>query len=172
MPVALLAIVRAHWKAVGALLLFSGLVVALLLSRASTARFRALYGQSQAQRAADAASYRAAQAEAARIATKAKADREAAFAQAQEDSTNAYQAQLADARARLAAYARLHAAPGADPGRAGKPDLPRASERAGLADGPGPDALMVSADDAAICTENSVRLVNIREWWASVQDKP
>lgn len=62
---------------------------------------------------------------------------------------------LDDGERRLRAYAHAHPA---------KANLSGASSVAEIADGPDPDAIVVTIGDARICTVNTARLINAQQW--------
>ena len=62
---------------------------------------------------------------------------------------------IADYDARLRAYARRHPA---------APNLSGASASPQESDGPDPEAIVVTIGDARICTVNTARLINARQW--------
>jgi hypothetical protein len=169
MPLPWLALLRRWWKPALAALLIATLAW-------QHHRLKAVHGQLAAERAAHALTidrYRQAQDVAARIATKAKQDKEAAndIARHQAD------ADLEPLRARYRAAVdklRRQAPPA---GRAtSQPDLPGSSQAAQGIDGPGASAgvpfgsMIVTHDDALICADNTARLQIARDWALKVGD--
>jgi len=154
------------------------LAVLLVIQKAEThhwkrhgARFEQLYRDEQSAFAATVANYRAA-ADAARIADKANAERVASEQRAiNERTSNAYEARLADARAR-AEQLRREAAAGATGSRAGgaasMPGLPAAA--GGAAQAARQDRLPVAtpaelgAADALTATEQAIQLDELIKW--------
>lgn len=111
-------------------------------------------------RAADRASYVAAQVEATRIATEAKRATEAKQEAARKEADDKLETARSDASRRLAEWMRRQAVGG--PQR--RADLPGTTETAQVDHGAGSDAYVVGTADLEICTENTVRLQNARKW--------
>lgn len=118
----------------------------------------------QAGRAADRAAYTAAQVEATRIATAAKVAIEAKQETARKDADAKLDTARRDANARLADWMRRQTAKG----HSGSPDLSGTANAAQVDNEPGAGAFMVEASDLAICTDNTVRLQNARDWAAGL----
>jgi hypothetical protein len=146
------------------------LAVLLVIQKAEThhwkrhgARFEQLYRDGQSAFAATVANYRAA-ADAARIADKANAERVASEQRAiNERTSNAYEARLADARAR-AEQLRVGAAhAAADPGHRSGPSMPGLPTPAvRSAQGPGENRLPPA--DALTATEQAIQLDELIKW--------
>jgi hypothetical protein len=125
----------------------------------------------QEAHAATVAGYRTA-AEIARKRSEANVERvKAEQAAITEEIVNDYRTRIADARARAAALEqRLRAGtPGADPGRAGTTDVPRAGPAPGGADAaPAQDRLPASGglslEDSLIATEQAIQLDELITW--------
>ena len=66
---------------------------------------------------------------------------------------------LDDANARLRAYAKRHAA-----------SVSSAPASPEVADGPDPEAIVVTINDARICTVNTVRLLNAKQWALAINE--
>lgn len=96
---------------------------------------------------------------------------EARDARIAQEKTDALEKQLADARAAVADYIRLHAAPPADPGRGGAAGVSGATPAPGAADGAGGEAI-VPAGDLRICAGAVVKAEGWRDWWRAVSEGP
>jgi hypothetical protein len=129
----------------------------------SSASFEQLYRGEQAASAATVANYRAA-AEQARAADRANAKRVRAEQSTISERTNhAFEARLADARARARRLRGEIAGPATDPGArrgASVPGLPAAAGRA--AEAAGQDRLPET--DALIATEQAIQLDELIKW--------
>lgn len=163
---AVLSFLRKHLSlvAVGLLLLY----VAVLKGEVRHLKATADHAKAQAKlceqgRKADRKAWADGQIAARKLAQEQKARTEARFAQIQKESTDAYKAQLADARARLRQWMR--SAQG-DPRQAdlrGNPDA-----------APGPDgvsgaAFMVAPHDLELCTSAVIKLEGWQAWFRSIQ---
>lgn len=134
--------------------------------------YEKLWTNEKASHKSDNDRWTAAQALANAQATSAKLAREAHDEQIRKEAESAYSAQLADARARLADYVRLHSAPRANQGSAGAGNLPLAGQAASEPDGPLADPLIpVPLSDLNSCAEVWVRLKNARDWALKLEEK-
>ncbi|KKC24946.1 hypothetical protein [Sphingomonas sp. SRS2] len=147
----------------GPYLFKAGLVVALLVGAWIYVQRVDQTARSE-QKAADVAEVKLAR-EQARAEDLAHARRtEKAQARNTKDANDALVTQLADARARLAAYLR-RVRPQADQGSARAAALPGLADAADFDDVTYQGAV-VSVTDLDICTENTVRLQNVQAWGA------
>jgi len=121
-------------------------------------------------RAADIALIQAATKRVTDAAIAAKAARETHDENIRKEADAKLETAKVDANARLAEYIRTHRVRTNVTGNAGNPDLPQAGNTAQVDNGPGAATVMVSADDLAKCTENTTKLVNAQEWWASISN--
>lgn len=94
---------------------------------------------------------------------------EARDAQIAQEKTDALEKQLADARAAVAAYGRLHAAPPTDPGRGGTAGMPGAAPTSGAPDAGGGHAL-VPVSDLEICADAAVKAQGWQDWYRAVAE--
>lgn len=115
-------------------------------------RYKNLRDEYALHKAADEESRRFAEAEKKRIDTERK--------KATDEADKTLRIALADADERLRNYARRHSA-----------RVSGAPASAEVADGPDPEAIMVSITDARICTVNTARLVNAQEWALGIWGK-
>jgi hypothetical protein len=156
-----------RWKwglALAGLLAFTGLGAAAL-------HYRAALRIERAGRAADRASYVAAQAEATRLSAEAIHHQEAVYRMKAAQQDTAHEADLSAARAAGAAYADAHRlrgqALGGAPGPA--PAAP-APDPAGLREGLPAAGVVVSDADVQACSEVTAYALSLREWAVGVAD--
>ncbi|WP_332686225.1 hypothetical protein [Devosia sp.] len=120
------------------------------------------------QKAADAAVVREATLRAEHADKLNTARLRAAYAQGKAVADATYAPQLASARHNLAAYAARMRSQAAQ-GGGGIAGLPTTAEAARLADGPDSDTVFpVALADLDACAVNTVRLVNVQQWYASI----
>jgi hypothetical protein len=125
-------------------------------------QFEQLYVGERAAFASTVANYRAA-AETARAADRASAARVAAEQDSiNQRSQNAFEARLADARARAERLRQNHVA-AADPGARGSASMPGLSVASGDA-AQGPDQGRLSSTDALTATEQAIQLDELIKW--------
>ena len=115
-------------------------------------------------RAADIALIQAATKRVTEAAIAAKAARETHDENIRKEADAKLETAKVDANARLAEYIRTHRVRANATGNAGNPDLPVASQSTQVVDGPDVATIMVSPNDLAICTENTVKLQNAIAW--------
>ena len=115
-------------------------------------------------RAADIALIQAATKRVTDAAIAAKASRETHDENIRKEANAKLETAKVDANARLAQYIRTHRVRANATGNAGNPDLSQAGNTAQVADGPDVATIMVSPNDLAICTENTVKLQNAIAW--------
>jgi len=115
-------------------------------------------------RAADIALIQAATKRVTEAAIAAKAARETHDENIRKEADAKLETAKVGANARLAEYIRTHRVRTHVTGDAGNPDLPQAGNTAQVADGPDVATIMVSPNDLAICTENTVKLQNAIAW--------
>lgn len=115
-------------------------------------------------RAADRKAYTDAQAAARARALAEKRATELRNKQLKKDADNALDTARRDAERGLAEYIRLHKRPAQ--GAARRPDLSGAPAVAKIGNRPGESAVLdgVAAEDIKICTENTTRLMNVKDW--------
>ena len=94
---------------------------------------------------------------------------EAADTKIAQEKTDDLEKQLADARAAVAVYSRLHAASPADPGRGGTADMPGAADAPGAPDAAGGQAL-VPVSDLAVCADATVKAQGWQDWYRAVAE--
>ncbi len=149
-----------HWKAVAGGLLFAVLAASSWLGWSRADHWHKRYNTQvtlYAKLKTDIIDQTKA-AEAQALAAKQK--QEAEYAQAAKNADASYDA----LRARYAALLRSKAGSGA----AGKADLPGATQATGVPETTAPDAsILISADDAMICAENTAKAIAAWEWVAS-----
>lgn len=114
-------------------------------------------------RAADHASYVAAQAQATRIATDAKAKTEARYAIIQKDHADEISHARDDARAAVSQWVRTHPVKG-DSSRADLPSSPDAASIAFSAN----TQTVVPAADLQTCADNTITAEGWAAWWTDV----
>ena len=115
-------------------------------------------------RAADIALIQAATKRVTEAAIAAKAARETHDENIRKEADAKLETAKVDADARLAQYISAHRVRANVTGNNGNSDLSQAGNTAQVADGPGAATVMVSADDLAICTQNTVKLQNAIAW--------
>jgi len=115
-------------------------------------------------RAADIALIQAATKRVTEAAIAAKAARETHDENIRKEADAKLETAKVDANARLAEYIRTHRVRANATGNNGNPDLPVASQSTQVADGPDIATIMVSPNDLAICTKNTVKLQNAIAW--------
>lgn len=129
--------------------------------------YQSRYNAEQSAHSETKANVRRAAAEAETKALKAKADAEANYRKQAEEADREHQAELAGANARAERYiaanrVRVQAASSA---AGGPPAAPGGSGAQGAdRSGEAPELVTVTPDDVRVCTENTVRLEEAREW--------
>jgi hypothetical protein len=157
--------ILSRWRAglIGAALLaFIGLSAAAL-------HYRGALHTERAGRAADRASYVAAQAEATRLSAEAIHHQEAVYQMKAAQQDTAHETELAQARAAGAAYADAHRVRGQTAGSApGNPVPGTQSGDPGLRESLPAAGVVVSDADVQACSEVTAYALSLRDWAVSV----
>jgi hypothetical protein len=164
MMAGLIAIIG-RWKwglSLAGLLAFVGLGAAAL-------HYRGALRTERAGRAADRASYVAAQAEATRLSAEAIHHQEAVYQMKAAQQDTAHETELAQARAAGAAYADAHRVRGQTAGGApGNPAPGAQSGDPGLRESLPAAGVVVSDADVQACSEVTAYALSLRDWAISV----
>ena len=160
---------RAHWRGIALSALLAVLAGGWTLSASEARHWRLTAENAEARRAAQEASVRAATETARRLDAERAARVQAEQAAIAERTKDALEAELADARARTADYARRMriATTAAHSGGGGTAPMPAAADAARAADSPA-DAALVARADLDRCTDAYVIASGWQRWWAEV----
>jgi hypothetical protein len=163
-----LAFALRNWKLILGGVVALGLAVALFLARSDARHAHEALTAEKASHALDIATWKVASAKAIADNIADVRAKEGDAAQITEKAQDDLQAQLADARALAADYARrMRAASAAYPGSAGKtssgetPGAPASPDNAGMS--------LVADSDVRICTENTVKVKGWADWYAELR---
>lgn len=162
-----------HWKLILGGLLVTGLLVALLLTRATLADAKHDLTKERAAHKETIANYKLAQEAAAVKAERQLREVEALYRRNADEAENLHAEQLADANAAAERFirdnsVRTQSAQCSPSGTAAT----AASERAGVPAPMPSGAVMVSADDVRACTGAVTYALSAREWAMTLNERP